>query len=65
MGNAAILVDMLLSMALKGAEVATLLQKTRAENREPTDAEIDAFFASDDAARAALQAKIDAARAAG
>jgi hypothetical protein len=63
MGNTAVLIDLMLGWALKAAEIGTLLQKTQAEGREPTDDELNALFASDDAARVALQAKIDAARA--
>ena len=63
MGNAAILVDLLLGLVDRAATISTLLSTAKAEGRDVSAAELDTLFAGDDAARASLQAKIDAAKA--
>ena len=63
MNNALILVSLLLQYSDKIAAVSKLLTAAHSEGRDVTDAELDALFAGDDAARAALQAAIDAAAA--
>ena len=50
--NAIALLTLLLQYSDKLTQIGTLLSKTRAENREPSDAEMDALFAGDDAAKA-------------
>lgn len=59
--NAAALVTLLLGLLDRAAAIGVLLSKANAEGRDVTDAELDALGASDDAARARLQAAIDAA----
>lgn len=63
--NAIALLTLLLQYSDKLTQIGTLLSKTRAENREPSDAEMDALFAGDDAAKASLDAAIAAAKASG
>lgn len=63
MNNALILVSLLLQYSDKIAAVTKLLNTAHTEGRDVTDAELDALFAGDDAARAGLQAAIDAAAA--
>ena len=60
--NSAALVTLLLGLVDRAAAIGTLLNKTRAEGREPSDAEIDAVIGDDAAARQAFQAAIDAAK---
>jgi len=62
--NALILVSLLLQYGDKIATISKLITNARSEGRDVTDAELDALFADDDAARVALQAAIDAAKAA-
>lgn len=61
--------DLILSFAIAafnhGAELSALYQKVKAENREPTDAELQAVFDEDAVARAKLTLDIAAAKAAG
>ena len=64
MNNALILVSLLLQYSDKIAAVSKLLNTAHSEGRDVSDAELDALFADDDAARVALQAAIDAAKAA-
>jgi hypothetical protein len=60
--NAIALLGLLLTYSDKVTQMGTLLNKANAENRDVTDAELDALLADDDAARARLQAAIDAAK---
>lgn len=56
------LLGLLLQYSDKIAQIGTLLSTAQAENRDVTDAELDALFAQDDAARAALDAAIAKAK---
>lgn len=60
MENAAILIDLLIKGAVQLQQYGALLQKSRAEGRDITRAELDNLFIGDDLARAQLQAAIDA-----
>lgn len=64
MGNAAILVQVLFGLVDRAAEIKAVLQTAQSEGRDVSEAELDTLFAGDDAARAALDAAIKAARAA-
>jgi hypothetical protein len=59
--NAAVLVDLLLGLLDRAAAIGGLLTKAKAEGRDVTSAELDALFAEDATAKAALQAAIDKA----
>jgi hypothetical protein len=61
MGNALILTNLLLGLIDRSAQIGSLLSKAQAEGRDITAEELDALFATDAAARAELQAAIDAA----
>jgi len=61
MGNALALVTLLLQFTQQASAIAALLQKAHTEGRDVTTEELDGLFAGDAAARAALQAAIDAA----
>lgn len=61
MNNAIALVALLLQYSDKLTQIGKLLATAHAEGRDVTDAELDALFAQDDAARAQLQAAIAAA----
>lgn len=61
--NNAALVTLLLGLVGRAGAVSELLTKTRAEGRQPTAEEMQAFFAADDVARASLQTAIDQAGA--
>lgn len=61
MNNAIALVALLLQYSDKLTQIGKLLATAHAEGRDVTDAELDALFAQDDAARAQLQAAISAA----
>lgn len=63
MNNAIALLALLLQYSDKVTQIGNLIRTAQTENRDVTDAELDALFAEDDAARAALQAQIDAAKA--
>lgn len=63
MNNAIALVALLLQYSDKITQIGKLLATAHAEGRDVTDAELDALFAQDDAARAQLQAAIAAAAA--
>ncbi len=62
MANIAILMQILLPLLDRASAIAALLKTAQSENRDVTDAELDALFANDDAAKAALDAAIKAAR---
>ena len=61
--NSLAIITLLLQYSDKIAQIGTLLATAHAEGRDVTDAELDALFAQDDAARAQLQAAIAAAAA--
>ncbi len=61
--NAALLVQLLLGLVGQAGQIKSLLDTAKAENRDVSDAELNALFANDDAAKAALDAAIAAARA--
>jgi len=60
MGNALVLVQLLLQATTQVQQFGALLAKAHAEGRDVTDAELDTLVAADDAAKARLQALIDA-----
>lgn len=62
--NAIALLALLLQYGEKVAQITGLLNTAAKEGRDVTDAELDALMGDDDAARARLQAAIDAAKAA-
>ena len=62
MGNAAIVVDLLLGLLDRASAIGALLAKANAEGRDVTEAELDTLAGEDDAARAALDAAIKKAR---
>lgn len=63
MNNALALTSLLLGLIDRQAAIAQLLNKAHAEGRDVTAEELDGLFAADAAARADLQAAIDAANA--
>ena len=62
MGNALLLLNVLIPLLDKANQIGVLLAKAHAEGRDVTDAELDALVAGDDAAKAALAAAILKAR---
>ena len=60
--NALVLTTLLIQFAERTKVVSELLNKVQAEGRDPSEAEMDALFADDDAARASLDAAIRRAR---
>jgi len=60
MTNALVLVQLLTQGLTQLQGFGALLAKAHSEGRDVTDAELDACTAADDAARARLQALIDA-----
>lgn len=64
MTNALALVTVLLQLTQQVSAIGALLARAHAEGRDITADELDALFAADSAARAQLQAAIDAAVAA-
>lgn len=60
MGNVLLLTQLLLQVTTQAQQFSQLLAKAHAEGRDVTDAELDALVSADDAARARLQALIDA-----
>lgn len=63
MNNALILTNLLLGLLDRQQQIANLLRTAQSEGRDVTAEELDALFADDAAARAQLQAAIDAAKA--
>jgi hypothetical protein len=63
--NAAAGIEILLSLLDRAATWGAVVQKARMENRAITEAEIDAFFAADDAADKRLADAIARAKAEG
>ncbi len=62
MNNLDTLLQLLLSAAQATNQYTALLLKTRAENRDPSDEEINALVLADDVARAKLDDAIQAAK---
>lgn len=62
MGNAALLVELLLGLIDRASAVGAIISKAQAEGRDVTDAELDGLAAGDDAAKIALAAAIAKAR---
>lgn len=60
MGNALLLTQLLLQATTQVQQFGALLAKAHAEGRDVTEAELDECVGKDDAARARLQALIDA-----
>lgn len=56
-------ITLLLQFMSRAQEVGALINKARSEGRDVSQAELDALVANDDAAKAALQQAIDAAKA--
>jgi hypothetical protein len=63
MGNALLLLNVLVPLLQQANQIGALLAKAQAEGRDVTDAELDTLVAGDDAAKAALAAAIAKARA--
>jgi len=61
--NATTLITLVLGLIDQAAAASALLTKTRAEGRQPTEEEMQAFFTADDQARSSLQTAIDQAKA--
>ena len=59
MTNALIAIDAILTLLLRGAEVAQLVSKAQAEGRDITDDELMSVVAQNDAARARLVSAIE------
>lgn len=57
--NTLILTSLFLRLLEQMQSVGQLIAKTRAEGREPSDAELNALGANDDAVKYALQVEID------
>jgi hypothetical protein len=63
--NALILLQLLTQLIGQADAIGKLLAQAHGEGRDISTAELDALFANDDAARARLQAAIDAAKGGG
>lgn len=63
--GAAAAIEIAFQLLDRGMAYMALINKARAENRDVTDAELDAEAAKDDSARAALQAAIVKAKGEG
>jgi len=63
MGNAALALQLLLGLLDRATAIGALLSRAQAQGRDITHAELDVLSAEDDAAKAALDAAIKAARA--
>ena len=61
--NAGLVLSLLFGLLDRAQTIASLLKTARAENRDVTDAELDALVTDDDAARAELVAAIKRRRA--
>lgn len=62
MGNSVILINLLLGLLDRAGAISSLLKTAQTEGRDITEAELDQIVAGDDAARAALDAAIKAAK---
>lgn len=62
--NVDLLLTLLITALNRASEIGMLIDRARREGRDVSEAELDALFAQDDAARDELQAAIDAAKAA-
>lgn len=60
MNNALVLTQLLLQATTQVQQFGALLAKAHAEGRDVTDDELNALVSADDAAKARLQALIDA-----
>ena len=60
--NGTIAIQLLLGLLDRASSIGTLINKARADKRDISDAELDALMAADDAARAALEKAIAAAK---
>lgn len=65
MNNALILIQLLLQLTTQAQAISQLLAKAHSEGRDVTEEEIDILVQGDDAAKAALAAAIEAAKASG
>ncbi len=63
--NLDLLISLLLALATHAGEISNLIAKARSENRDITDAELQAVFDADELARAKLTVAIANAKAAG
>jgi len=62
MTNAILLTELLLQLAIRAADYATLIRKARAEGRDVSDEELVELVRHDDEARAELDRAIKVAR---
>jgi hypothetical protein len=62
MSNSLLIAQLILDYSTSLSQLAALQAKARAENREPTDEELDKLGEGDDVKRARFQAAIDDAR---
>jgi hypothetical protein len=62
MNNAAILIELLLGLLDRADSISKLLQTAHKENRDVSDAELDALASVDDISRIKLQDAIDKAK---
>jgi hypothetical protein len=62
MTNAIVAVELLIRLLAQASAVSELIKKSRAENRDITDEEMDALADADDAARMRLEDAIAAAK---
>lgn len=62
MGNAAVLMNILLPLLQNANEITALLARAHSEGRDVTDAELTSLFADDDVARIKLEAAIKTAK---
>ena len=58
--NVDLLLTLLITALNRASEIGLLIDRARSEGRDVTEAELDALFSQDDAARAELQAAINA-----
>ena len=63
--GAAVALELLFGLLDRASSIAALINKAKAENRDVTDAELDALAVLDDAARVALEAAIAKRKAEG
>lgn len=62
MKNVSLLLQLLVGLTTQASEIAALLNRAKAENRDVTDAELDILASGDDASRDALKEAIYNAR---
>jgi len=60
--NIALALQLLMGLTQRAVELTTAIESARSQGRDLTDEELNAMFAADVDARAALQAEIDKRR---